>query len=133
MKPRKREEKPAKGGGRRSPCPVACALDILGDRWTLLVIRDLLLGKARFKDFLASPEGIPTNILTERLKRLLEHGVVCQVRDAGGSRHLAYALTEKGKALLPVVRAMKDWGLAWEEGTRAGVVRDSSATNPRDS
>lgn len=121
-KPIKRKETPAKGGGRRSPCPVACTLDILGDRWTLLVIRDLLLGKARFKDFLASPEGIPTNILTERLKRLLEHGVVCQVRDAGGSRHLAYALTEKGKALLPVVRAMKDWGLAWEEGTRVGLV-----------
>lgn len=121
-KPDNLEKKLAKGGGRRSPCPVACALDILGDRWTLLVIRDLLLGKARFKDFLASPEGIPTNILTERLKRLLEHGVVGQVRDAGGSRHLAYALTEKGKALLPVVRAMKDWGLAWEEGTRAGLV-----------
>ena len=134
MKPTKtKEKKPAKGGGRRSPCPVACALDMLGDRWTLLVIRDLLLGKARFKDFLASPEGIPTNILTERLKRLLEHGVVCQVRDAGGSRHLAYALTEKGTALLPVVRAMKDWGLAWEEGTRAGLVGDGSTTNPMDS
>lgn len=121
VKPRKREVKPAKEGGRRSPCPVACALDIVGDRWTLLVIRDLLLGKARFKDFLASPEGIPTNILTERLKRLLEHGLVCQVRDAAGSRHLAYALTEKGKALLPVVRAVKDWGLKWEEGTRVGM------------
>ncbi|MEN3943598.1 helix-turn-helix domain-containing protein [Prosthecobacter sp. SYSU 5D2] len=125
VKPRKKnEEKPAQSGGRRSPCPVACTLDILGDRWTLLVIRDLLLGKARFKDFLASPEGIPTNILTERLKRLLEHEVVCQVRDAGGSRHLAYALTDKGTALLPVVRAMKDWGLAWEEGTRLGLVGD---------
>jgi DNA-binding HxlR family transcriptional regulator len=71
-----------------------------------------------FKDFLASPEGIPTNILTDRLKRLLEHQVVIQVSDAAGSRHLAYQLTEKGRALLPVVGAIKDWGLTWEKGAR---------------
>lgn len=106
---------------RRSPCPVSCALDIFGDRWTLLVIRDLLLGKTRFKDFLASPEGIPTNILTDRLKRLLEYRVVTQVKDSEGSRHLAYQLTDKGAALLPVVKTMKDWGLAWEKGTRASL------------
>ena len=104
---------------RRLPCPVACALDLFGDRWTLLVIRDLLRGGNRFKDFLASPEGIPTNILTDRLKRLLEHQVVIQVSDAAGSRHLAYQLTEQGRALLPVVGAIKDWGLKWEKGTRA--------------
>jgi DNA-binding HxlR family transcriptional regulator len=103
---------------RRSPCPVACALDVFGDRWTLLVIRDLILGKARFKDFLASPEGIPTNILADRLRRLMKHGVVRHCADCEGSRHLAYQLTEKGAALLPVVKSMKDWGLAWEEGTR---------------
>jgi DNA-binding HxlR family transcriptional regulator len=113
--------KPAKSVARRSPCPVACALDIFGDRWTLLVIRDLILGKTRFKDFLASPEGIPTNILTDRLKRLLESRVVTQVKDAQGSRHLAYQLTEKGTALMPIVKAMKDWGLHWEKGTRAAL------------
>jgi DNA-binding HxlR family transcriptional regulator len=113
--------KAAKSTARRSPCPVACTLDILGDRWTLLVVRDLILGKSRFKDFLASPEGIPTNILTDRLKRLLERKVVIQVSDAEGSRHLAYQLTDKGKALLPVVKAMKDWGLSWEKGTRASL------------
>jgi DNA-binding HxlR family transcriptional regulator len=106
---------------RRSPCPVACALDVFGDRWTLLVIRDLMLGKARFKDFVASPEGIPTNILADRLKRLQNHEVVTQVRDREGSRHLAYRLTEKGTALRPVVKAMKDWGLTWEEGTKAAL------------
>ncbi len=110
-----------KVASRRSPCPVSCALEIFGDRWTLLVIRDLILGKSRFKEFLASPEGIPTNILTERLKRLLEHQVVVQVSEAGGSRHLAYQLTKKGNALLPIVRAMKEWGLSWEKGTRAGL------------
>ncbi len=111
----KSEETPA----RRSPCPVACSLDLMGDRWTLLVIRDLILGKSRFKDFLASPEGIPTNILTDRLKRLLKRCVVVQIKDSEGSRHLAYQLTEKGEALLPVVKAMKEWGLKWEKGSRA--------------
>ena len=60
---------------RRSLCPVACSLDILGDRWTLLVIRDLFAGKSRFGEFLASPEHIPTNILAERLKRLERAGL----------------------------------------------------------
>lgn len=122
-KPKSRAtSKPAKSAARRSPCPVACALDIFGDRWTLLVIRDLFLGKTRFKDFLASPEGIPTNILTDRLKRLLEYRVVKQVSDSEGSRHLAYQLTDKGTALLPVLKSMKDWGLTWEKGTKAALI-----------
>jgi DNA-binding HxlR family transcriptional regulator len=90
----------------------------LGDRWTLLVIRDLLLGRSRFKDFLASPEGIPTNILTERLKRLLGHGVIEQMPAADGSRRLAYRLTRKGDALRPILRGLRDWGLEWEDGTK---------------
>jgi len=62
---------------RRSVCPIATTLDLLGDKWTLLVVRDLLfVGKRRFGEFLESPEGIPTNILTDRLRRLEEHGVV---------------------------------------------------------
>jgi hypothetical protein len=117
----KSASKTAKPTNRRSPCPVACALDIFGDRWTLLVIRDLILGRSRFKDFLASPEGIPTNILTERLKRLLAHRLVTQVSASEGSKHFAYQLTEKGQALIPLVKAMKDWGLIWEKGTRAGL------------
>jgi DNA-binding HxlR family transcriptional regulator len=100
---------------------VACSLDIMGDRWTLLVVRDMMLGKTRFKDFLSSPEGIPTNILSERLRRLRARRIITQVSDAGGSRHRAYRLTEKGEALLPVLKAMKDWGLAWEKGTRAAL------------
>jgi len=106
---------------RRSPCPVSCALDLFGDRWTLLVIRDLILGKTRFKEFVASPEGIPTNILTDRLKRLVESCVIAKVNDSEGSRHLTYQLTEKGRALTPVLKAMKDWGLAWEKGSRAAL------------
>ena len=113
--------KSAKAIARRSPCPVSCALDIFGDRWTLLVIRDLILGKTRFKDFLSSPEGIPTNILTDRLKRLLDYRVVTRVKDSEGSRHITYQLTDKGTALLPLVKAMRDWGLTWEKGTRAAL------------
>jgi DNA-binding HxlR family transcriptional regulator len=107
------------GGSRRSPCPVACALDIMGDRWTLLIVRDLFLGRSRFKDFSVSPEGIPTNILSERLERLRRHGIVGQVPAADGSKRLAYVLTEKGRALGTVLKAMRDWGLAWEPGTQA--------------
>ena len=103
---------------RRSPCPVACALDLFGDRWTLLVIRDLFLGRSRFKDFTASPEGIPTNLLADRLERLVSAGVVRKTPLEGGKR-FAYELTEKGEALRPVLLAMREWGLRWEEGTRA--------------
>ena len=103
---------------RRSPCPIACSLDILGDRWTLLVVRDLMLGRSRFKDLAASPERIPTNILSERLERLLRHGIIEQIPAGDTPKRLAYALTEKGNALRPALKAMRDWGLEWEEGTR---------------
>jgi DNA-binding HxlR family transcriptional regulator len=103
---------------RRSPCPVACSLDLFGDRWTLLVVRDLMLGAERFKELASAPEHVPTNVLTERLDRLLRHEVVEQVAAADGSKHPAYRLTKKGRALIPVLEAMRDWGLAWEKGTR---------------
>jgi DNA-binding HxlR family transcriptional regulator len=103
---------------KRSPCPVACSLDIFGDRWTLLVIRDLFFGRTRFKEFAASPEGIPTNILTDRLERLLARGIIEQIPAEDGTKRLAYRLTKKGKALRPVLRAMRNWGLAWDKSTR---------------
>ncbi|MEO8426327.1 MAG: helix-turn-helix domain-containing protein [Verrucomicrobiota bacterium] len=103
---------------RRSPCPVACSLDIIGDRWTLLVIRDLVLGRTRFKDFIASPESIPTNILSERLARLLRYKIVEQIPAHDGTKRFAYELTDKGKALRPLLEALRDWGLEWEKGTR---------------
>ncbi len=106
---------------RRSPCPVSCALDLFGDRWTLLVIRDLMLGRTRFKEFASSPEGIPTNILADRLERLLEGGVVRQVPAAEGARRMGYELTAKGLALWPIMRSLRDWGLKWEPGTSVGL------------
>lgn len=113
---------------RRSPCPVACSLDLLGDRWTLLVVRDLWFGRSRFKDFAASPEGIPTNILSERLERLVKHGVAEKVPAADGTKRLGYQLTEKGKALGPILEAIREWGLAWQPGTHATI---SSITSHR--
>jgi DNA-binding HxlR family transcriptional regulator len=98
--------------------PAACSLDVLGDRWTLLVIRDLLGGKTRYGDFLTSAEGIPTNILADRLKRLEEAGVVASAPYGRHSRRKEYNLTQSGEALRPVVAALRDWGLAQLPGTR---------------
>jgi DNA-binding HxlR family transcriptional regulator len=96
---------------RRSRCPVACTLDVLGDRWSLLVVRDIVRGKSRFADFLASPEGIPTNILADRLKRLTARGIITGRRYSQHPPRLDYALTAKGEDLRPVMRAMVDWGI----------------------
>ena len=106
---------------RRSACPVACTLDILGDKWTLLVVRDLMLGRSRFKDFASSPEQIPTNLLAERLERLVNHGIAEKIPAADGTKRQAYQLTDKGKALKPVLLSMTKWGLKWEEGTKIGM------------
>ena len=98
---------------RRSPCPIACTLDLLGDRWTLLVVRDLLFaGKRRFDEFLASPEGIATNVLTERLRRLVDAGLVERIASETHRARGTYQLTPRGESLRPVLRAMADWGLA---------------------
>jgi len=96
----------------RSACPIANALDVLGDRWTLLVIRDLLfLGKRRFGELLGSPEGIPTNILTDRLRRLEEGGLVEKVPYQLRPPRYEYQLTAKGMDLLPVLRTLGEWSL----------------------
>jgi DNA-binding HxlR family transcriptional regulator len=104
-------------------------LEIFGDRWTLLVVRDLMLGRSRFKEFSASPEGIPTNILAERLARLQQHGIIEQLPVSENSKRLGYHLTAKGEALRPVMRAMRNWGLEWEEGTAAKLDPTSGQTS----
>lgn len=92
-------------------CPVASTLELLGDRWTLVVVRDLFLGKHRYGEFQDSPEGIPTNILAERLKRLESLGIVEKTPYQEHPVRHDYTLTPKGRELLPVVRALRDWGL----------------------
>jgi len=106
---------------RRSPCPVACSLDIIGDRWTLLIVRDLYFGRSRFKELVASPEKPPTNILTDRLNRLVAHGIAEKIASNDGTKHLAYKLTEKGFALAPILEQVRDWGLEWIPGTEAKI------------
>jgi DNA-binding HxlR family transcriptional regulator len=96
---------------RRSRCPVACTLDVLGDRWSLLVVRDVVRGKRRYAEFLESPEGIPTNILADRLKRLAATGVIRSRRYSQHPPRLEYELTAKGEDLRPILRAMVEWGV----------------------
>ena len=96
---------------RRSRCPVACTLDVLGDKWSLLVVRDLVRGKRRYAEFLESPEGIPTNILADRLKRLSASGVIAPHRYSQHPPRVEYLLTAKGEELRPILRAMVDWGI----------------------
>lgn len=93
----------------RSRCPVAVTLDTLGDKWSLVVIRDLFFGKRKFSEFLASPEGIKRNILTERLRRLERATVVARVRYQRRPDRYEYRLTRKGADLLPVLQAIVGW------------------------
>lgn len=98
----------SKAAQRRSECPISSSLDILGDKWTLLVVRDLLDGKVRFSQFERSPEAIPTNILTDRLRRLEAAGLVERVKGATGSR-FEYHITSSGLDLRPVLLALAAW------------------------
>ena len=104
---------------KRSPCPVACTLDLLGDRWTLLVVRDLFCGKAHFKEFSASPERIATNILADRLQRLVKNGLVEKYPSSQEPGRDAYRLTAKGNSLFPLLEAIADWGQRHIQGTEA--------------
>jgi DNA-binding HxlR family transcriptional regulator len=104
---------------RRSICPVACALDLFGDRWTLLLIRDMACGKALFKEFSASPERIATNILADRLDRLVARGLAESFEPPHGGGRSGYHLTAKGRSLLPVLSAIANWGLEHIRGTEA--------------
>jgi DNA-binding HxlR family transcriptional regulator len=101
----------------RSPCPIAGALDILGDTWTLLVMRDLIFyDKHRFAGFLESPERISTNILAERLKRLERCGLIERRRYQQRPPRDEYYLTARGHDLLPVLRELIQWGKRYVPG-----------------
>ena len=99
-----------KTGFERSCCPITNGLDIFGDRWSLLVIRDLLLGKRRYQDFISSPESIASNILADRLKKLEAAGLVNRNAYQQSPARYEYVLTEKGRDLKPVLEAMIAWG-----------------------
>jgi DNA-binding HxlR family transcriptional regulator len=102
----------------RSECPITNVLDLLGDKWTLLVIRDLVLGKRRYQDFLSSPERIATNILADRLKRLAAAGLVTRRTYQRNPARYEYLLTQKGRGLEPVLEAIIVWGQKLYPGTK---------------
>jgi len=102
----------------RSVCPIASTLDLVGDKWSLLIVRDLLRGKATYSELASSPEKIPTNILADRLKRMESLGLILSsVYQERPVRH-AYNLTAKGEALGDVLLALVRWGKAHIAGTK---------------
>lgn len=103
--------------GERSQCPITNTLDLIGDKWTLIVIRDMLFfGRKQFGDFLESPEGISTNILTERLKRLEKHGIIEKHSYQENPVRYEYFLTKIGHDLEPVLLEINSWGKSNIEG-----------------
>jgi DNA-binding HxlR family transcriptional regulator/putative sterol carrier protein len=92
-------------------CGLASALDVLGERWTLLIIRELLMGPRRYTDLLTDLPGLGTNLLAERLRFLVDHGVIRQSGGSHSGEKRAYELTEKGRLLRPLVLALARWGM----------------------
>ena len=97
---------------RRSGCPINLTLEILGDRWSLIVLRDMMFGNRRhFRELLTkSEEGIASNILADRLRRLVEEGLISKADDPSHKQKALYSLTEMGIALVPVFAMMGAWG-----------------------
>lgn len=102
----------------RSLCPITNALDLFGDKWSLLIVRDLALGKLRYGEFASSQEKIPTNILANRLKRLESEEIIIKTAYCEKPVRYQYELTEKGKDLIPVLEAVADWALKHMPGVK---------------
>ncbi|MGB9205310.1 MAG: helix-turn-helix domain-containing protein [Terriglobales bacterium] len=109
---------------RRSECPLNASVEMLGDRWSLLIIRDMMLrGWQTFKEFLEGYEGIATNILADRLRKLVACGILTTDRDPSDGRRLIYSLTAKGIDLAPVLTEMVLWAAAHEDTGNQPLVR----------
>jgi DNA-binding HxlR family transcriptional regulator len=118
--------------GLRSECPINAAVEVLGDRWSLLVLRDVMFDDRRYFRalLLGSVEGIASNILADRLVRLVNAGLLTRGTGARGQR-AQYSLTEAGIQTLPIICALSNWGLRWQPGSgglraRQQVLRDES-------
>jgi len=99
---------------RRSDCPVACSLDVLGDKWSLLIIRDMgYYGKSTFKDFEKSEEGIATNILSNRLKKMMDHGIIHKEQSESNKLVYHYSLTKKGVDLAAPIIGLSRWAVKY--------------------
>src|SRR5688500_8935516 len=98
----------------RSHCPINLSLEIFGDTWTLLVLRDMMFGgKRHFREFLESEEHISSNILADRLARLVDAGLLTKADDPTHKQKAIYSLTDKGIALLPIIVQIGAWGSRW--------------------
>ena len=120
---------------QRSGCPINLTLEVVGDRWSLLIIRDMMFGNRRhFRELLTrSDEGISSNILADRLKRLLDQGIVSWADDPSHSQKGIYSLTEQGIELLPILAQMSGWGFKYlpvteELGIRAKLLSEGGPT-----
>ncbi len=113
---------------RRSGCPLNASVEMLGDRWSLLIIRDMMLrGFRTYKEFLESDESIATNILADRLRKLEAHGIITSDPDPSDGRKLIYLLTPKGIDLAPVLSEMVLWAARHEETGNQALVRRMQA------
>jgi DNA-binding HxlR family transcriptional regulator len=123
------KKSPAK---RRSGCPLNASVEMLGDRWSLLIIRDMMLrGFRTYKEFLENYEGIATNILADRLRKLMAYGIITAEPDASDGRKRTYLLTAKGIDLAPVLTEMVLWAAAHEDTENQALVRLMRADKQR--
>ncbi|HEY1040171.1 MAG TPA: helix-turn-helix domain-containing protein [Bacteroidia bacterium] len=105
--------------GKRSECPISCTMDLVGDKWSLLIIRDLLyLGKTTYNEFLSSREGISTNILNDRLVKLTEVGLITYT---GTAKRKVYELTKMGQDLKPVLESVARFGLKYSTADKTFI------------
>jgi DNA-binding HxlR family transcriptional regulator len=117
---------------RRSGCPLNASVEMLGDRWSLLIIRDMMLqGFRTYKEFLTCYEGIATNILADRLRRLIDYGIITAEPDPSDGRKLIYLLTEKGIDLAPVLTEMVLWAAAHENTGNQPLVQQIRANRKK--
>jgi DNA-binding HxlR family transcriptional regulator len=108
----------------RSECPLNASVEMLGDRWSLLIIRDMMLrGFHNYKEFLECYEGIATNILADRLRKLVEYGIIVAQKDPNDGRRVTYRLTKKGIDLAPVLTEMVLWAAAHGDTGNRALVR----------
>ena len=105
---------------RRSGCPIAYSLDLFGDRWTLLILRDMVFGERRYyRDFLTAGEGIATNVLADRLDLLERSGLIAKRRDTEDGKRNVYTLTERGLDTVPILLELIAWGAKHDPETAA--------------
>jgi DNA-binding HxlR family transcriptional regulator len=133
--PRRKEQHLIMTEVQRSGCPINLSLEVLGDKWSLLIIRDMMFGNRRhFRELLnKSEEGISSNILSDRLKTLLDEGIISRADDPTHKQKGIYSLTEQGIELLPILAQMAAWGYKYlpvteELGIRAKLLSDGGPT-----